>query len=78
MAQKWHNLPQGAKVGIYAAAAGAAGLGLAVLIFCCIKQRRIGRREYAIQNNKYNEERTEMMNLQAQWRQKGYVEVRSS
>ncbi|KKA17555.1 Cell wall glucanase, partial [Rasamsonia emersonii CBS 393.64] len=33
VAQKWANLPQGAKVGVYAAAAGAAGLGLAVLIF---------------------------------------------
>ncbi|KAL1963467.1 hypothetical protein VTN77DRAFT_8368 [Rasamsonia byssochlamydoides] len=77
LGQRWAALPKGAKVAVYASIAGALGLGLAVLIFCCIKQRRIGRQEYTLQNNKYNEERTEMMNMQAEWRQKGYVQVRS-
>jgi hypothetical protein len=77
LAQKWANLPQAAKIGIISAAGGVVAIGLMVLLFCCIRQRRIGRREFNSQNNQFLAERTEMMNLQAEWRQKGYVEVRS-
>jgi hypothetical protein len=77
LGQKWAGLPQGAKIGVYAGAAGAAGLALAVLLFCCIRQRRVGKREYNVQNDRFMQERTEMMNLQAEWRQKGYIEMRS-
>ncbi|KAL1971418.1 hypothetical protein VTN31DRAFT_2350 [Thermomyces dupontii] len=73
LSQKWARLPQAAKVGVYAGGATVAAICIAALVFFCIRQRRIGRREFNIQNNKMMEERTEMMNLQAEWRTKGYV-----
>lgn len=76
LAQKWNQLPTAAKIGIYAGAGGAVAIGLMVLLFCCIRQRRIGRREFNVQNNQFLAERTEMMNMQAEWRQKGYVDVK--
>jgi hypothetical protein len=76
LAQKWANLAPGAKIAIYASVGGVLGIGLMVLLFCCVKQRRIGKREWNVQNNRFMEERTDMMNLQAEWRQKGYVEMK--
>lgn len=66
----------GAKIAIFASAGGVVALALITLLFCCIKQRRIGRREYNVQEQKFNQDRTEMMNLQAEWRQRGYIQVR--
>jgi hypothetical protein len=58
-AEKWNALPQGAKIGIYAAA-GAVGASLIGLIsFCCIKQRRAGRREQAAYAARLETERRE-------------------
>jgi hypothetical protein len=73
LAQKWAALPQPAKAGIYAGAAGALGVILVIMVFCCIKQRRVGRKEQGIHEAKLNQERTEMMNMQAEWRQRGQI-----
>ncbi|CAO2658037.1 Nn.00g072970.m01.CDS01 [Neocucurbitaria sp. VM-36] len=44
---RWQALPQGAKIGIVAGAIGAFAIAMCALLFCCIKQRRAGRREHA-------------------------------
>jgi len=44
---RWTALPAGAKVGIIAGSLGAFALGVLVMIFFCIKQRRLGRKEHA-------------------------------
>jgi len=47
VANRWKALPQAAKIGIIAAAIGVAVVAFLGLTFCCIKQRRAGRKEHA-------------------------------
>lgn len=72
--EKWAALPQSAKAGVYVGAAGALGLLLVIMVFCCIKQRRDGRKEQSIHEAKLHQERTEMMHMQAEWRKRGYTQ----
>jgi len=44
---RWAALPQGAKIGIIAGSLGLFALLLCIMAFCCIKQRRAGRKEHA-------------------------------
>lgn len=44
---RWAALPQGAKIGIIAGSLGLFVLLLCIMAFCCIKQRRAGRKEHA-------------------------------
>ncbi|KAF2493907.1 extracellular cell wall glucanase Crf1 [Lophium mytilinum] len=44
---RWKALSKTTQIAIAASAAGAAVLCLLAILFCCIKQRRAGRREYA-------------------------------
>lgn len=44
---RWKALPQGAKIGIIAGALSIFFIALCAIAFCCIKQRRAGRREHA-------------------------------
>ncbi|EED18583.1 cell wall glucanase, putative [Talaromyces stipitatus ATCC 10500] len=75
-AQRWNNLSSGAKIAIIVSVSAVVGIGALVFLFCCIRQRRIGKREWNAQNNQWTQERTDMMNMQAEWRQKGYVEMK--
>src|SRR3979411_1900664 len=63
-ADKWNALSSGVKIGIYCAA-GAVGVALLSLIsFCCIKQRRAGRREQAAYLAKLERDRIEAESFQ--------------
>jgi hypothetical protein len=44
---RWAALPQGAKIGIIAGSLGLFAVLLLLMGFCCIKQRRAGRKEHA-------------------------------
>jgi hypothetical protein len=44
---RWAALPQGAKIGIVAGALGLFAVLILVMAFCCIKQRRAGKKEHA-------------------------------
>lgn len=76
LAQRWNNLPSGARIGIIVGVSSVVGIGALAFLFCCIRQRRVGKREWNAQNNQWMQERTDMMNMQAEWRQKGYVEMK--
>ncbi|KAL2860779.1 glycoside hydrolase family 16 protein [Aspergillus lucknowensis] len=69
LSQKWAELPSGAKIGVYAGAAGVGAILLALFIFFVIRQRKKGRLEHALDDSKWNEERTEMNNYQQNWKQ---------
>ncbi|KAF2758686.1 extracellular cell wall glucanase Crf1/allergen Asp F9 [Pseudovirgaria hyperparasitica] len=43
----WRALPAGARVGIVAGSVAGFGIAVCALLFFCIKQRRLGRREHA-------------------------------
>ena len=42
---RWEALSKGAKIGIIAGALGGAALAAIAILFCCITQRRAGRKE---------------------------------
>jgi len=64
VADKWNSLSSGVRIGIYCAA-GAVGAALLSLIsFCCIRQRRAGRREQAAYLAKLEKERIEAESFQ--------------
>jgi hypothetical protein len=44
---RWAALPQGAKIGIIAGSLGLFAVLLCIMAFCCVKQRRAGKREHA-------------------------------
>lgn len=44
---RWHALPQGAKIGIIAGSISLLFVIICLIAFCCVKQRRAGRREHA-------------------------------
>lgn len=66
---KWNDLPSGAKAGVYIGAAAGGSVLLALFIFFFIRQRRKGRLEHALGENKFNNERNEMNNFQDNWKQ---------
>ncbi|WEW61039.1 hypothetical protein PRK78_006528 [Emydomyces testavorans] len=75
--QKWNDLPAGTKGAIFASIGGVVAVGLAVIAFCCIRQRRAGRKEYNLENSKFVSEQDNNMALRRQWSHK-YQEVRGS
>ncbi|QGA17150.1 hypothetical protein EYB26_004820 [Talaromyces marneffei] len=76
LSQRWNNLSSGVRIGIIAGASSVVGIAALAFLLCCIRQRRLGKREWNAQNNQWMQERTDMMNMQAEWRQKGYVEMK--
>ncbi|OGE49639.1 hypothetical protein PENARI_c020G07007 [Penicillium arizonense] len=80
LAEKWDDLGQGAHIGIYCGAAGAGVLAIAAFLIFCLRQRRKGRLEHALDDSRYAENRTEMQNFQNDWKQSewkhgGYQQV---
>lgn len=80
LSEKWDELPTGAKAGVGIGAGAAGAIGIAGLILYCIKQRRKGRLENALDDSNWNQNRAEMSNFQTDWKQselrnKGYQPV---
>ncbi|RAH43733.1 glycoside hydrolase family 16 protein [Aspergillus brunneoviolaceus CBS 621.78] len=69
LAQKWAELPTGAKIGVYAGSAAVGAMLLAAFILFFVRQRKKGRLEHALDDAKWNTERTEMDSFQQNWKQ---------
>ena len=54
--RRWENLPKSAQIGIPTSTAIVTALGVGILAFCCIRQRRVGRKEYNAESSKMLEE----------------------
>lgn len=67
--QKFNELPAGAKVGIFGGAAGLLGLIVATIVFCCIKQRRVGRREFNVEDSQFVSTQNNNLALRNQYNQ---------
>ncbi|KAF9892974.1 hypothetical protein FE257_000566 [Aspergillus nanangensis] len=82
LSEKWDEIPNGGKIGVYVGAAAVGAMLIALFIFFCIRKRRQGRLEHALGDAQYNTERTEMNNFQSDWKQSewnhkgGYQQVR--
>lgn len=59
--QRWNGLSSGAKIAIVASVCGVAAVGLAVFVFCCFKQRRIGKHERLVEDAKFEKNQAELM-----------------
>ncbi|PGH05147.1 hypothetical protein AJ80_08383 [Polytolypa hystricis UAMH7299] len=78
LSQKWAELPNGAKIAVYASSAGVGLIALLALIFVCIKQRRVGRKEYSLEESKFITDQNNTMTMQSKWNSNngGYQELR--
>ncbi|KAF2205311.1 cell wall glucanase [Delitschia confertaspora ATCC 74209] len=65
----WTTLSKGAKVAILASIGGVVAIGLIVLSFCCVKQRRAGRREYLAHEAIMTKEAAELLHYKNQMAQ---------
>ncbi|KAK7186928.1 hypothetical protein DPSP01_011623 [Paraphaeosphaeria sporulosa] len=74
---RWGALSQTAKIAIIASIAGVVAIIAAVILFCCIKQRRAGRREYAAYQANLDKEATDLIQHKEQW-QSSHAASRSS
>ncbi|KAJ5768393.1 hypothetical protein N7533_000976 [Penicillium manginii] len=80
LAEKWDDLGTGAHVGVYVGASAAGVLLIAGFMLWCLRQRRKGRLEYALDDARYANERTDAQNFQndwkqTEWRNSGYRQV---
>ncbi|KAJ5918110.1 hypothetical protein N7454_010485 [Penicillium verhagenii] len=82
LAEKWDDLGEGAHIGVYAGAGVAGALMIGAFTWWCVRQRSKGRLEHALDDTKYEDQRTEMQNYQndwkqSEWRNSGYKQVTS-
>jgi beta-glucanase (GH16 family) len=64
LAQRWKNVSHVGKIAVYATGVGVGVLLIALIAFCCVKQRRSGRREHQEWNNEYERQRQDTMAYQ--------------
>lgn len=62
-ADKWNNLPAGARIAVYAAAGVVGAVLIGALLFYCIKQRKSGAREARLQSEMEKMDRMELDKL---------------
>jgi hypothetical protein len=71
IAQKFKALPQGTKLAIYSGSGAAGALLASALLFTCIRQRRVGRRERDAYNARIEKDREDAYRDQMEMREKG-------
>lgn len=59
-------MSSGAKIAIIASVCGVLAVALGVFIFCCIKQRRIGKHERLVEDAKFEKNQAELMAYRAE------------
>jgi len=61
VSQKWNSLSHTTKLAIEASAGGAAAIAILAFAFFCIRQRRAGRREKALEDAKWEKSSAELL-----------------
>jgi len=64
---RWKALGKGAQIGIIGGVAGFVIIAACLITFCCIKQRRAGRKEYAAYEAGVDKEATDLLERKATW-----------
>lgn len=75
---RWGALSQTTKIAIIASIAGSVALIAAIILFCCIKQRRAGRREYAAYQAGVDKEAADLIQHKQEWQQSHQASHRGS
>jgi hypothetical protein len=66
VAQRWKSLSNSAKVAIFCSAAGVLLVAVTVMTFCCIRQRKAGKKERAIADAEFEKGATELLAFRAE------------
>ncbi|KAF2450791.1 glycoside hydrolase family 16 protein [Karstenula rhodostoma CBS 690.94] len=74
---RWGALSKTAKIAIIASIASVVAIIAAIMLFCCIKQRRAGRKEYATYQAGVDKEAADLIQHREQW-QTSHAAARSS
>ncbi|KAJ5193495.1 hypothetical protein N7449_009637 [Penicillium cf. viridicatum] len=69
LSEKWDDLGQGAHIGVYCGAAVVGALLIGGFLFYCLKQRRSGRLQQALNDGQYSAELTTLEQSKLRWRQ---------
>jgi beta-lactamase regulating signal transducer with metallopeptidase domain len=64
--RRWKSLSNSAKVAIFCSVAGVLLVAIAVMTFCCIRQRRAGKKERAIADAEFEKGTTELLAFRAE------------
>ena len=64
---RWGALSQTAKTAIIASVCGIVAIAAAIMLFCCIKQRRVGRKEYAAYQAGLDKEAADLIQDKQTW-----------
>lgn len=64
--QKWNSLSSTTKIAIAAAVGGVLLVSMAVFAFCCVRQRRAGKRERLMEDAKFEKSTAELLAFRAQ------------
>ncbi len=66
MQQRWEELSNEAKIGIYVSIGAFIAITLGLWSLCCIKGRRAGKREGALADAEFEKDTAELMAYRAQ------------
>lgn len=77
-AQRWKALPKSAQIAIISSLAGVLLVGLAVMTFCCIKQRKAGKRERAIADAEFEKGTAELLAFKAEMNRQREMRMQDS
>ena len=58
--ERWNKLSKGAQIAIAASVIGVTALLIVLYAFCCIKQRRAGKRERRLADSAWEKEQAEL------------------
>jgi flagellar biosynthesis/type III secretory pathway M-ring protein FliF/YscJ len=67
----WNALGRTAQIAIIASIVGVVVIAACIIAFCCIKQRRAGRRDAAAYEAQQNKEAAELLEYRGQHMQNG-------
>jgi hypothetical protein len=65
-AQRWRALSSTAKIAIACSIAGVILLAILIMVFCCIKQRRAGKKERALADAEFEKGTVELLAFRAE------------
>jgi beta-lactamase regulating signal transducer with metallopeptidase domain len=77
-AQRWKNLSNSAKIAIFCSVAGVLVLAIVVMAFCCIKQRRAGKKERAIADAEFEKGTAELLAFRAEMNRQRAIKMQDS
>jgi hypothetical protein len=65
-AQRWRSLSDSAKIGIFCSVAGVLLVAIGIMAFCCVKQRRAGKKERMLADAEFEKGTAELLAFRAE------------